>query len=52
MNAIVGPRQFGDDRHIVGDHGVGARNERGEWLVEWATAHRLNIASTTIEKML
>ena len=49
MNAIVGPWQFGDDEHIIGDHGVGARNERGEWLVEWATAHRLTIVSTTIE---
>ena len=37
---------------LVGAFGLGPRNERGEWLAQWASAHRLTIASTMIEKAL
>ena len=49
-NAVVGPQQLGDDEGIVGLYGVGGRNARGEWLVQWASSHQLAIASTMIEK--
>ena len=49
-NAVVGPQQLGDDGAIVGVHGVGTRNERGEWMAQWATTQRLMIVNTTVQK--
>ena len=48
-NAVVGSWEVGDD-DTVGIHGIGTRSGRGEWLVQWASAHRFVIANTTIEK--
>ena len=47
-NAVVGPEQLGDDGQVVGEYGVGTRNERGEWLVNWARSLKLSIANTII----
>ena len=51
-NAVVGRRQTGDAEVIVGPFGIGHRNERGNWVVEWAMQQKLAIASTLIEKSL
>ena len=50
FNAVVGRCKPGDDGDIIGDYGLGSRNERGEWLLQWATSHRLAIASTQFLK--
>ena len=49
-NAVAGPWQVGDDEAVVGEHGVGTRNSRGEWFVQWASLRSLTIASTMIPK--
>jgi exonuclease III len=50
-NAVVDPYHLGDDENIVGPYGgIGIRNGRGEWLVEWASSQRLTIADTLFEK--
>lgn len=49
-NAVVGSRNSGEDEQIIGTFGVGTRNERGDWLVNWATAHRFCIANTLSRK--
>lgn len=46
FNAKVG---MGRQDNIVGPHGLGARNERGEVLVEWAAQNRFTIANTWCE---
>ena len=49
-NAVVGHFQPGDDENIVGAYGVGDRNDRGDWLVQWAMAQKLIIANTKCMK--
>ena len=49
-NAIVGSSQAGDDDGILGAYGVGSRNARGEWLLQWAAFHQLVIANTVFPK--
>ena len=49
-NAVVGTRQEGDAQDCVGIHGVGRRNDRGQWLAQWAGAQRLTIANTYVTK--
>ena len=47
--AVIGQRQTGDDEVVVGAHGIGIRNSRGELLAAWASKHRLLIANTVME---
>ena len=42
-NARIGNRKPGDDESVVGMHGVGVRNKRDEWLLDWAVTKTLNI---------
>eukprot|EP00959_Pyramimonas_sp_CCMP1952_P379056 7940094-Pyramimonas_sp.AAC.1 len=49
-NATVGTRSTGDDERIVGEYGVGCRNDRGHWLAGWATTHQLTITNTMVNK--
>ena len=49
-NAVVGMRHQGDDESFVGGHGIGVRNPRGQWLVDWATSHNISIANTSYRK--
>ena len=49
-NAVVGPRQEGDDEDSVGRYGIGRRNDRGQWLTQWTSTQRLTIANTNIRK--
>ena len=50
FNAVVGERCHGDPEHTVGDHGLGERNDRGQRLVDWATAENLMILNTKFRK--
>ena len=50
FNAVIGTRRHGDSKHIVGDHGLGWRNDRGQRLVDWATAENLMILNTKLRK--
>ena len=50
FNAVVGPKQTGDDDDVIGEYGVGSRNLRGEWLLHWATCHQLAIVNTMFPK--
>ena len=43
MNAKVGE---GKEKDIVGPHGLGTRNERGEMLVNWCKGNDLMITNT------
>ena len=45
-NAVVGGRQLGDDPKVIGRYGIGLRNQRGQWLIDWATSHKMAIANT------
>eukprot|EP00959_Pyramimonas_sp_CCMP1952_P372345 7797454-Pyramimonas_sp.AAC.1 len=49
-NATVGARQPSDDADVVGLHGVGDRNVRGELLVQLAAGHSLVLANTIFDK--
>ena len=49
-NAVVGDGRAGDDEQIVGPHGVGSRNERGEGLIHWASTHQISIMNTLFTK--
>ena len=49
-NAVLGPRQEGDDQESVGIYGVGCRNERGDWMAKWASSQNLTVSNTCIEK--
>ena len=42
LNAKVGGERVDD---IVGPHGLGEKNERGERWIEWCCAHNLIIAN-------
>lgn len=50
FNSKVGPRSH-EDEDPVGRYGYGARNERGEKLVQFAQEHKLKIANTFFKKM-
>ena len=45
MNAIVGSEQD-PPKEIVGGHGLGEHNERGDLWVEWCTTHKQMIMNT------
>src|SRR5271156_3493502 len=45
FNATIGKQQDGEN-HVLGRHGAGRRNERGDRLVEFATSRNLYIANT------
>ena len=49
FNASVGSQVEGDDPSIIGPHGFGKRNARGEWLVRWATTFNFCISNTFFE---
>jgi exonuclease III len=44
-NAVVGLQNDGEEL-TLGPYGAGERNARGEWMVNWALAHKLAIANT------
>ena len=46
FNAEVGPRCERDDPLIIGENPMPKRNDRGDWLVKWCTAHDLSILNT------
>jgi len=46
FNAQVGKQDDHDDPSIIGEHGFGERNTRGDWLLQWCTFHRLVLANT------
>ena len=51
-NAVVGQHQPGDKDGTVGAYGIGKRNGRATWLVQWASLQCLTIANTVIAKRL
>ena len=50
-NAVVGLQKGGED-DTAGMFGMGMRNQRGEWMVNWATSRRLSVVNTYFEKDL
>ena len=50
-NAVVG-LQRQDEERTVGVYGVGSRNVRGEWLVNWASLRSVAIINTNLVKGL
>ena len=52
FNAVVGRRRddFGEDPRVLGVHGVGERNARGNTMVQWATAEGLCLIRTQCRK--
>ena len=46
FNAAVGIQCAGDSVQTVGVHGIGTRNDRGKWLVQWATAEDVTFCNT------
>lgn len=47
LNAKVGDERIDD---VVGLHGLGKKNERGERWIEWCCAHELIIANTWFQQ--
>ena len=39
-NAVLGTWKPGDDAKVLGNHGLGPRNCRGQWMTIWATLER------------
>ena len=50
MNAKVGAKQNVEEDGIVGNAGLGERNERGHLLVEFAMSNQLAIKNTMFQK--
>ena len=51
FNAVVGQRVPGDIPKIIGEHGVGERNDRGQRMLEWATSESMVISNTHFRKL-
>ena len=49
-HAVLGERQEGDEQESVGLYGTGCRNDRGNWLAQWAGGQKMSIANTCFEK--
>ena len=49
FNAQVGAQKEYDDSCILGAHGYGQRNGRGDWLLQWCTTHRLTLGNTCFD---
>ena len=49
FNAKVGHQRPGEER-TIGSYGIGARNDRGTRLVQFATSHNLRIDNTFFQK--
>ena len=49
FNAKIGKRQAGEES-LVGKHGIGVRNKRGEMLLEFASQQKLVVANTFFKK--
>ena len=49
-NAVAGLRQSGEDNRIIGSHGIGQRNQRGDSMIAWATLNGLSIVNTMFRK--
>ena len=47
LNATVGDGRY---QNIVGMHGLGRRNERGERLIQFCQEHKLLIANTWFQQ--
>jgi exonuclease III len=45
-NAVAGDRQVGDVATVLGRFGIGTRNKRGQWMIDWATSQKMAIANT------
>ena len=50
FNAELGGRQQGEDSRIIGNHGGGSRNRRGEIMAKWAWRRKLTVANTMFAK--
>ena len=50
FNAEVGARQPGEEEKVLGAHGRGVRNRRGEMMAKWAWSERMTIANTMFQK--
>lgn len=48
-NAVIGLQRYGDRPNIVGESGMGHRNERGDTLVNWL--HGANLAAAVATMM-
>ena len=52
FNAVVGRRSLDDPHDLIGDHGFGDRNDRGQQTVDWASAEGLITTNTRFRKPL
>jgi hypothetical protein len=52
FNAVVGTHLPEDPPHLIGEHGFGERNDRGQQFVDWATADNLMVLNTRFRKLL
>ena len=49
-NAEVGARQWDKGTHIIGGHGVGKRNVRGQLLADWSGCNGVVLTNTLFRK--
>jgi len=49
-NAVIGARAATDDVNIVGAHGMGQRNHRGDMFTNWAHGMRMAAVNTMFQK--
>ena len=50
FNAEIGERQPGEDERVLGRHGRGPRNGRGEAMAKWAWMKSMAVTSTMFAK--
>ena len=50
FNAEMGQRHIGEDEEIIGPHGSGSRNKRGDMMAKWAWSAGLSIANAFFQK--
>ena len=50
FNAMVGKRSIDDPLNLIGEHGFGDRNNRGQQLVDWVSTEGLTITNTIFRK--
>jgi exonuclease III len=49
-NAEVGAQLCDEEAHVIGNHGVGKRNARGQWLAGWSGCNGVVLANTLFRK--
>ena len=49
-NAGIGARQWDEEAHVIGNHGIGKHNARGQWFADWSGCNEVVLTNTLFRK--